>query len=165
MTYEEALDALDRLYAELPAFTCQQQCQASCGVIVMSRLEWVRIQRKLGYKPKGKPTLVCPMLKQGRCSVHAIRPTICRIWGLVDMPLMRCPYGCIPARWMSEEEGYTWLAMADTISQQIYPHAEPSAPAQGIPMDKITAYIDECKKATCKYRQDEELKICRTQTP
>jgi hypothetical protein len=36
----------------------------------------------------------CPALKDGRCSVYDVRPTLCRLWGVVeDMP---CPWGCVP---------------------------------------------------------------------
>jgi hypothetical protein len=34
MPYVDALRALDALYAELPALTCQKRCQAWYGIIV-----------------------------------------------------------------------------------------------------------------------------------
>ena len=165
MPYADAIAALEKLYAELPSFTCQRKCQQSCGVIVMTRLEWVRITRKLGYKPKGKHSCVCPMLKQGGCSVHAIRPTVCRLYGLLDMPLMRCPWGCTPERWLTEQEGYAWLAMAETVSQQIYPHAAPAAQAQGIPIEGVAAYIDRAKAAGKVYLPCHPTPASLTTTP
>ena len=123
MTYQEAVAALDALYAALPAFTCQGHCQESCGVIMMSRIEWLRITRHLGYKPKGKPSLVCPMLKHGRCSVHPIRPLVCRLYGLMDEARMHCPWGCQPSRWLTEEEGYALLERAEAITQAVFPQS------------------------------------------
>lgn len=40
----------------------------------------------------------------GACVVYGIRPLVCRLWGCVDNEHMRCPFGCQPDRWMSNEE-------------------------------------------------------------
>jgi len=40
---------------------------------------------------------VCPLLVEGRCSVYALRPAICRGFGSVAEPRMACPFGCVPA--------------------------------------------------------------------
>ena len=111
----------------------------------MSRLEWIRIIRKLGYKPKGKPSLVCPMLKHGRCSVHDIRPTICRLFGLMDDPRMRCPFGCVPDRLMSTEEGYVWLEAVEALSEQVFPGNEATAFSHGITQADIPQYIADAQ--------------------
>lgn len=147
-TYHTQLAALDALYATLPALVCQRQCQESCGVIVMTRVEWVRIQRQLGYRPKGRPTLTCPMLKQGRCVVQAIKPMICRLWGLVDNSRMRCPWGCVPERWLSDEEAAAFLAAAEQISEALFPGQPARAQAQDIAQEDIAAYIAHIKEAT-----------------
>ena len=146
MTYADALAALDALYAELPHFVCQGHCQASCGVIIMTKPEWLRITRKLGYRPKGKPSLVCPMLKNGRCSVHAIRPLVCRLFGLMDESLMHCPWGCKPERWLTEEEGYVLLERAEAIAREAFPASEATAYAHGIARDELPAYMAQAKR-------------------
>jgi hypothetical protein len=28
----------------------------------------------------------------------------CRAWGMIDDPNMRCPFGCVPERWLTEKE-------------------------------------------------------------
>lgn len=38
------------------------------------------------------------------CRIYSIRPMICRLWGCVDHPYLRCPHGCAPDRWLSVEE-------------------------------------------------------------
>jgi uncharacterized protein len=79
------LKAIDRIYARLPTIACRGKCQESCGPIYMS--------------------LRCPMLcrESGKCRVYDIRPVICRLWGLVES--MLCPWGCRPARVLTDREG------------------------------------------------------------
>jgi Fe-S-cluster containining protein len=112
MSYVSQMAALDKLYAELPTITCRGECAESCGPIQMSGIEWQRIVKKLGYTPRGNPsTLACPMLTNGRCSVYAIRPMICRLWALVEE--MACPWGCKPdPRYLTYREGLEFLAKA-----------------------------------------------------
>lgn len=144
MTYQEALVALDTLYSQLPAFVCQRKCQASCGVIVMTRVEWLRIQRKLGYAPKGKASLACPLLdKHGACRVHALRPLICRLYGLLDDSRMRCPFGCTPSAWVASPDGGAWLAAAETISQAVFPGPPAAAYAQGLSYDQVAPAVEQ----------------------
>ncbi|MDP3767828.1 MAG: hypothetical protein Q8S13_07420, partial [Dehalococcoidia bacterium] len=76
--------AVDALYARLPTIACRRRCQESCGPVLMSRGEWARITERLGYTPEGDASLRCPMLVGNHCNVYAIRPLICRLWGLVE---------------------------------------------------------------------------------
>lgn len=127
LTAEEQLQAI---YAELPTVECKRLCQAYCGPLVMPRVECVQIEKTgaiftlapissveldehWDWMPKDKlvatipreGSLDCTMLYQnGKCRVYAKRPLICRIWGMHDSPLMRCPHGCIPDRWLSLKE-------------------------------------------------------------
>lgn len=94
---------LDELYATLPTVDCKGLCHECCGPVLMSREEWVRIKQRLGRTPVGRADLRCPMLTaDNKCSVHDIRPTICRLWGAV--PEMPCPHGCKPSRVMPKAE-------------------------------------------------------------
>lgn len=103
---------LDELYAELPTIKCQQLCSEACGPIMMGRVEWQRICKKVGHEPQAT-SLVCPLLSSnGICTVYAIRPMICRLWGLIDADDMRCHHGCVPSRWLTREEGFEFLARA-----------------------------------------------------
>src|SRR5438093_2820085 len=89
---------LDRAYASLPRLDCQRKCQAACGPIVFSGEERWRIMRRIGAWPQRQfpESLTCPFLDllTGDCSVHDIRPMICRLWGLTKS--MACPFGCVP---------------------------------------------------------------------
>lgn len=120
---------LDQLYAELPTIECRRRCHSACGPITMSRIEWARIIKKLGYEPHkqfpdptdrvaiSKPgALDCPMLTGGLCTVYAIRPMICRLWGICEG--MPCPWGCKPEpRYLTTLESYDLLLRAELISQ------------------------------------------------
>ena len=139
MTYAEALQELDALYATLPTITCQRRCQVVCGLIILTKMEWLQITRRLGYRPHGKADCVCPMLKQGRCSVHAIRPTICRLWGVTD--IMPCPWGCQPDRWLTEVESDLLLAQVEALSAQLFPDSPATAYSHGLTPADIPQYV------------------------
>lgn len=94
------LAALDAVYARLPALRCRGLCQTSCySRIDASTAEQQRVLERgvdLNATANGRP---CPALTRtalgaARCSVHDVRPMICRIWGIAAV--MPCPHGCRP---------------------------------------------------------------------
>lgn len=96
----QQIRAIRDLNARLPTIDCQRRCTHSCRTrIDMSRIERDRIEAFLGeplpqwmHELPGQP---CPLLTaDGACSVHRLRPLICRLWGIVDTPGMSCPHGC-----------------------------------------------------------------------
>lgn len=108
-------EQLAALYATLPRLECKRFCQEGCGPVLMSSLEWRRICDRLGYVPQARLDLRCPMLEEGgACSVYALRPIICRLWGLV--PKLACPHGCVPERWLTDAEAYALLEEAEVIA-------------------------------------------------
>lgn len=106
-------DALDALYAELPLLECKGLCHDSCGPVPMSRVEMGRAM-KLHRRPAliDPSTMACPLLVDNRCSVYAVRPMICRLWGLVDFDGMRCHHGCVPERYLTYDEGQEFIRRA-----------------------------------------------------
>lgn len=53
----------------------------------------------------------CPYLSDGSCSIHDVRPTLCRLWGAVETA--KCPYGCVPALgYVTREEARAMLGLA-----------------------------------------------------
>lgn len=106
---------LEELYALLPEIDCQQKCQESCGPVFMSKAEWGAICERIGWIPRGRRDLTCPMLNRavGLCRVYDIRPTLCRLWGVVAP--MPCPWGCKPERWLSDDEGWAFLEAAHRL--------------------------------------------------
>jgi Fe-S-cluster containining protein len=87
------------IYARVPKMQCQGKCQQCCGPITYSEAE----AQRLGVIQFDPETLTCEKLSaDGRCSIYAQRPLICRLWGTV--PSMACPHGCTPVRWLTEAE-------------------------------------------------------------
>ena len=120
-------ERLKEIYDSLPKLDCKQKCQDSCSYVWASKFELQLIKKilreqKKEYKPfktlktatylkhKREGTLAnlvhncrCPYLNEkGLCSIYKFRPLICRLWGLTER--MKCPFGCVPERWLSEEE-------------------------------------------------------------
>lgn len=87
----------------------------------MSGAEWDRVVDVIGIEPRPTPDqerrLRCPMLDEARglCSIYEQRPLICRLFGLVEG--MRCPYGCIPDRWLTDAEAYELMTEADNVGR------------------------------------------------
>jgi hypothetical protein len=102
-------EQLDALYGDLPKLKCKGKCWKSCGPILISPGERARIRREAGIeipppeKMKRDGCDTCPALKDRKCTVYAIRPTICRLWGIDET--IRCPLGCEPeGGWISRRE-------------------------------------------------------------
>lgn len=131
---QSVIDQLEALYATLPTVNCKRKCQQFCGPILISKIEAQRLEEKRGfletvsgfetarraYLPLPEivrnnfvgirpiqGTLVCPFLAPpslGTCLAYSIRPLVCRLWGMCNTELMRCPHGCVPTRWVSDAE-------------------------------------------------------------
>ena len=106
--------SIEDIYAKLPSIICKGLCHDSCGIIPLSPKERERIAAFTGrrvkvipdaianlhpghrlLRPSDADSLDCTYLKKKRCSIHAVRPLICRMYGVVaGMP---CPYGCQPS--------------------------------------------------------------------
>lgn len=112
---------LRAVWDAIPDTGCKGLCIESCGPIGASEEELdlladrgVVIEDPLGALLAvldGNEPATCPALVDGRCSVYDVRPTVCRLWGVVDE--MPCPHGCVPrgGRLMAGE-GQVLLARA-----------------------------------------------------
>jgi uncharacterized protein len=96
---KEARD-IRRLRVLIPTFTCRAGCRDCCGPIPFSRWEWEQVPEK-----KHATCLECPYSSPYGCSIYEDRPIMCRLFGTVDDPIMRCPHGCGPEKLLTAEEG------------------------------------------------------------
>jgi Fe-S-cluster containining protein len=118
---------LDAIYARLPTIDCRGLCAISCGPILLTKPEADRMK---AAHPERRPLRTVPiactyLTKHKRCSVYAVRPLICRVWGLVKR--MSCMHGCVPDRWLTDHEfvdlaaeieafaGPLWISSADGL--------------------------------------------------
>jgi hypothetical protein len=101
------MDAVEKIYARLPALKCKGLCSECCGPIMFSAKEADRMARKGVQAPGFDEAMTCTALRGTRCAIYANRPYICRLWGAIKS--MACPHGCQPARWVSEAESAAHL--------------------------------------------------------
>ncbi len=77
----------------VPSANCKGLCAESCGPIVPSFAEDMRIMERHNVSIDfDKTTLTCSLLKDGKCSIYEDRPLLCRLWGVVEK--MPCVFGC-----------------------------------------------------------------------
>lgn len=107
---------LEDIYAKVPNLECKGLCVEACGPIPCTTKEQEAIEkathRKLDFK-KTHPHS-CTMLKDGKCRAYQHRPLVCRLFGTV--PRMACPHGCVPEKWLTNEEGWQLLSEAEALS-------------------------------------------------
>jgi Fe-S-cluster containining protein len=80
----------------------------------MSVRERARMEKAAGEPVTCGLGASCSMLTAARrCGVYEIRPMICRLWGVVEV--MKCPYGCVPERYLTSQEGARLILEAEEI--------------------------------------------------
>jgi hypothetical protein len=131
---------LQDLYDRVPKVACKGHCgtdrhNSCCGPIGCSVIEAKILDSYMGIKSpwedysagQVKMTVAalglsrtCPHLGlDGRCRSYAVRPLICRIWGTIKK--LRCPWGCVPERWLTDHESYELLDEAVRRSVKTLP--------------------------------------------
>lgn len=89
------LESLKDLFDQVPDVQCKGLCVGACGPVAMSAAEEALIVSKHGSIPSASDLdMSCSALRDGKCSIYAERPLVCRVFGAVRE--MRCPHGCTP---------------------------------------------------------------------
>jgi uncharacterized protein len=91
---------LKKLYARVPSFECIPGCTDCCGIVPWTQEEWNAIKDKRKHD-----SLKCPYASKSGCEIYNQRPFLCRAFGTVDHPLMKCPHGCGPKKRLSVKTG------------------------------------------------------------
>lgn len=116
----KSVKTLLEIYANLPRLECKGLCSRSCGPINFSLKERAAMEANLGHSiGVVSEDFTCPALIYGQCSVYENRPLICRLWGAVEE--MRCPFGCVPERWLTKEEQGALLEQIAPLSETTLP--------------------------------------------
>lgn len=113
--------AILKLAEQIPKIDCQRTCGKSvCGPVALTELEKKVIKDQFGLKSKDdffQQTAQCPFYQPSimgqtmeECRIYETRPLICRLWGVVDVDGMRCPYQCrVTPRMLTRDEAYQIL--------------------------------------------------------
>src|SRR5262245_60391045 len=95
----ETFAKLDAIYSELPHIECKGKCAVACGPIPLTDLEARRLQLTTHVAPRTRVAQEFEKAKHSepiherciyltadeRCGAYAVRPLICRVYGLVKM--------------------------------------------------------------------------------
>lgn len=102
-------DKLSMIYSLIPDFECKH-CHNCCGPIIWFKPEDVVIRgylfkHKINFKPLStdefkQNDMICPFLKNDKCSIYPVRPLVCRLQG-VEKNLV-CIHG--NKRYLSKKE-------------------------------------------------------------
>lgn len=91
------------------------RCGDCCGPVVVSASERKRIKNwceehygvEFGAPTYGQYT--CRFFDKERgCLIYPVRPALCRLFGVVDVPLMTCPHGARADKLLTKAET-EWL--------------------------------------------------------
>ena len=111
------------LYARIPKIQCQGKCQSYCGPVVQlgayTEAERPDVESALRDAHIPQPAQLstsCAALDQnGRCTIYASRPAICRLWGVAE-GMAPCPHGCEPQRILTKAEANEILKALEAIA-------------------------------------------------
>ena len=115
---KKSIEKLEALYKSIPEIECKGLCHPSCSIVPAEDIEIKRARKKLSYNPfrvsnkdieEAKTTgkiPSCGALKNNRCTIHSVRPAICRLYGSAEG--LECPFGCEPKKpKLSKQEAYS----------------------------------------------------------
>ena len=131
---KQAADSVRKVWNEVPEVRCKGLCHHTCGSVPVVNAELPIFKKALkgplkvtfpipghghldtkgnmipgGLLICGDKDLTCPALTEDlRCSIHKDRPLICRLYGVVHSEKMRCPHGCVPERWVTDQDVGSW---------------------------------------------------------
>jgi hypothetical protein len=110
---------LQEIYNQIPTSKCPDNCGKCCGPVYPSKAEIRNIEqwcRQHGIEFKNQfgveSGVDCPYLKENSCSIYPVRPFMCRTFGVVEHPLLRCP-NCKTKRLLN-------IRQMDYLYKQIY---------------------------------------------
>ena len=110
-------EKIQELYDQIPQFDCNKSCHDCCGVVPWAKSEWDLIENKRGQKG-----MDCPYINPlGGCDCYDNRPFLCRLFGTVKTPLMRCPHGYKPNKMISKLQGRMLAKRYHDLMEEILP--------------------------------------------
>lgn len=90
-------------YTRIPSFECLPGCTDCCGPVPITNAELTLITPK----PFRDQDTHCQYQVDGGCGIYEHRPLLCRLFGTVDDPRLRCPHGKRPEKLLTAYQGGT----------------------------------------------------------
>lgn len=110
------LRTLADVYAALPRVDCRGLCHGFCGHVGAHPPEMAAMEVVGGPFVSHGGTRCGYLTAENRCGVYDHRPLMCRAFGVTKK--LRCPFGCVPDRWLSHAEARElWRAMDRMFGQ------------------------------------------------
>lgn len=116
---------LDLIYKKIPEIECKGLCHPTCAMIPAAGIEIKRARDRLKINPfqpnseqrvrmeKEKVIPFCRALTNERCTIHDIRPGICRLYGAAEELI--CQYGCQSKKILLKEEAYAIIREIEAL--------------------------------------------------
>jgi len=121
MKNKRVKERIEAIYAKVPEVHCQGKCWEYCSLLAMSGIEMKRLVDAGGAAGAlvNRDDMLCGSLdrRSHRCRAYAVRPLICRLFGAVKR--LRCPHGCVPDRWVSDEEAWALFSQVCMLSREL----------------------------------------------
>ena len=141
---EDVVERLEGLYAALPALACRGLCGHSgaqhvdASAAERARVAAAGVDLDASTADGACPALSRAVVPSGRCTVHGVRPMICRLWGVAAA--MLCPHGCAPT---GEHLGDRQVLEAMLASYEVGGHAGTAAARDAGMLDLMRACMDD----------------------
>lgn len=119
MKVEEIRFRLEEIWRKIPEIECKM-CGKCCGPHFWFYAEYLVIKdylQKRGLKERFAKSLfdLCPYLDENKkCIIYEVRPTICRLFGVVEG--LECPY-VRAERYLTRKEAYEILSEVENLAK------------------------------------------------
>lgn len=95
---------LNKLYKEIPTFTCIEGCTDCCGPVFTTKTEAAKLGIQVGSLTNLPGNPKCQFAGESGCTVHDKRPLMCRVMGATTMESLQCPHGKGPLKKMKDQQ-------------------------------------------------------------
>ncbi|MDH5667750.1 MAG: hypothetical protein OEY86_07055 [Nitrospira sp.] len=92
---------IQKQYERIPSFQCREGCTDCCGPVPFTVVELSQIEAR------PFTGLRCQYASSHGCTIYKHRPLMCRLFGTVDTPQLRCWHGKRPDVMLSAIQGST----------------------------------------------------------
>lgn len=118
---KKRVQKLHQIYRRIPDAGCKGLCASSCTVLGMSVGEAEQLKKVTGRMPSVTKNGKCSYLEDERCTVYEDRPAICRLFGAVNSPQLKCGFGCVdPQKELSDPESMRILHEIDHLGGGLF---------------------------------------------